>query len=134
MTVRPGKSAGPPTRRRYSSADGPLTCSPAASRWASSLICSMREELGVDAEAVERVPGEWPLRTPYVMRVWTARLRPGSPAPRPLEDHDELRWLTPDRIWDVDWLDHDVPAVRDVLVLGPGGARVRRDSGARRQG
>ncbi|MEZ3177638.1 (deoxy)nucleoside triphosphate pyrophosphohydrolase [Streptomyces pimonensis] len=82
----------------------------------AAVVRELREELGVDAEAAERVPGEWPLRTPYVMRVWTVRLRPGSPAPRPLEDHDELRWLTPDRIWDVDWLDHDVPAVRATLT------------------
>ncbi|MGW0204481.1 (deoxy)nucleoside triphosphate pyrophosphohydrolase [Streptomyces sp. NPDC003233] len=87
-----------------------------------ALVRELREELGVDAEAVERVPGEWPLRAPYVLQVWTARLRPGSPAPRPLQDHDELRWLTPDRIWEVDWLDQDVPAVREVsprLTTGP---------------
>ncbi|MFD3733916.1 (deoxy)nucleoside triphosphate pyrophosphohydrolase [Streptomyces sp. NPDC058632] len=82
----------------------------------AAVVRELREELGVDAEAEERVPGEWVLRTPYVMRVWTARLRPGSAAPEPLEDHDRLRWLTPAQIWDVDWLDHDVPAVRDMLA------------------
>lgn len=79
-----------------------------------ALVRELREELGIEAEAVERVPGQWPLRAPYVLQVWTARLRPGSPAPSPLQDHDELRWLTPDRIWEVDWLDQDVPAVREV--------------------
>ncbi|MEU3411687.1 (deoxy)nucleoside triphosphate pyrophosphohydrolase [Streptomyces sp. NPDC006658] len=79
-----------------------------------ALVRELREELGVDTEPVERVPGQWPLRTPYVLKVWTVRLRPGSPAPRPLQDHDELRWLTPDRLWEVDWLDQDVPAVREV--------------------
>ncbi|WP_042175570.1 (deoxy)nucleoside triphosphate pyrophosphohydrolase [Streptomyces sp. NBRC 110035] len=82
----------------------------------AAVVRELREELGVDAEAEERVPGEWVLRAPYVMRVWTARLRPGSAAPEPLEDHDRLRWLTPAQIWDVDWLDHDVPAVRDLLA------------------
>ncbi|MFF5340856.1 (deoxy)nucleoside triphosphate pyrophosphohydrolase [Streptomyces althioticus] len=82
----------------------------------AAVVRELREELGVDAEAVERVPGQWPLRTPYVMQVWTARLRPGSAAPRPLQDHDELRWLTPDRVGDVDWIEHDVPAVRDTLT------------------
>ncbi|CAL9449853.1 (deoxy)nucleoside triphosphate pyrophosphohydrolase [Streptomyces pilosus] len=82
----------------------------------AAVVRELREELGVDAEATGRVPGEWPLRTPYVMQVWTARLRPGSAPPRPLQDHDELCWLTPGRIWDVDWLDHDVPAVRDALA------------------
>jgi len=79
----------------------------------AALVRELREELGVEAEPVERVPGEWPLRAPYVLRVWTARLLAGTP--EPLQDHDELRWLTPDEAWDVDWLDQDVPAVKAVL-------------------
>ncbi|MFJ3232887.1 (deoxy)nucleoside triphosphate pyrophosphohydrolase [Streptomyces sp. NPDC086787] len=82
----------------------------------AALVRELREELGVDAEAVERVPGEWPLRAPYVLHVWTARLRPGSARPEPLQDHDELRWLTPGELWDVDWLDQDVEAVRRIAT------------------
>ncbi len=82
----------------------------------AALVRELREELGVDAEPVERIPGEWPLRDAYVLHVWTARLRPGSAAPAPLEDHDELRWLAPAEIWDVPWLDQDVPAVRETLT------------------
>ncbi|MFJ3809780.1 (deoxy)nucleoside triphosphate pyrophosphohydrolase [Streptomyces sp. NPDC090073] len=89
----------------------------AAERPEDALVRELREELGIDAEPVERVPGEWPLRTPYVLQVWTARLRPGSPAPEPLQDHDELRWLTPAEVWDVPWLDQDVAAVREVKAL-----------------
>ena len=81
-----------------------------------ALTRELAEELGIDAEPVERVPGEWPLKSPYVLRVWTARLRAGSAAPRPLQDHDELRWLTPDRLWEVPWLEQDVPAVREVAA------------------
>ncbi|WP_367321023.1 (deoxy)nucleoside triphosphate pyrophosphohydrolase [Streptomyces sp. HUAS ZL42] len=80
----------------------------------AALVRELREELGVEAEAVERVPGEWPLKPPYVLHVWTARLRPGSAEPKPLQDHDELRWLTPAEIWTVPWLDQDVPAVRQI--------------------
>ncbi|MGW1162959.1 (deoxy)nucleoside triphosphate pyrophosphohydrolase [Streptomyces sp. NPDC002519] len=80
-----------------------------------ALVRELREELGVTAEPVERVPGEWPLKPGYVLRVWTARLLAGRP--EPLEDHDELRWLTPDEIGDVDWLDQDVAAVKAVLAL-----------------
>ncbi|WP_309094564.1 (deoxy)nucleoside triphosphate pyrophosphohydrolase [Streptomyces sp.] len=97
----------------------------------AALVRELREELGVDAEAGERIPGEWPLRPPYVLHVWTARLRPGSPAPEPLQDHDGLRWLDPAEIWDVDWLDQDVPAVRQALAhLGDLRAGVREGPGA----
>ena len=80
----------------------------------AALVRELREELGVAAEAVERVPGAWPLKPPYVLHVWTARLLPGSGNPEPLEDHDALRWLGAGELWDVDWLDQDVPAVREV--------------------
>ena len=80
----------------------------------AALVRELREELGVAAEAVERVLGAWPLKPPYVLHVWTARLLPGSGNPEPLEDHDALRWLGAGELWDVDWLDQDVPAVREV--------------------
>jgi 8-oxo-dGTP diphosphatase len=79
-----------------------------------ALVRELREELGVTAEPVVRVPGEWPLKPGYVLRVWTARLLAGDP--EPLEDHDELRWLAPEEIWAVDWLDQDVAAVKAVLA------------------
>ncbi|WP_055492366.1 (deoxy)nucleoside triphosphate pyrophosphohydrolase [Streptomyces sp. TP-A0356] len=79
-----------------------------------ALVRELREELGVTAEPVERVPGEWPLKPGYVLRVWVAHLLDGTP--EPLEDHDQLRWLTPDEIWDVDWLGQDVAAVKAVLA------------------
>lgn len=88
-----------------------------------ALVRELREELGVDAEPVSRVPGEWPLKPGYVLRVWTARLVSGTP--EPLEDHDRLRWLGPDEIWDVHWLDQDVPAVRAASAVHA--ARPARD-------
>ncbi|MDH6607568.1 8-oxo-dGTP diphosphatase [Streptomyces sp. SAI-208] len=77
----------------------------------AALVRELREELGVEAEVLERVPGEWPLKPPYALQVWTARALPGSPHPKPLQDHDDLRWLTPDQVGDVDWLDQDVEAI-----------------------
>jgi 8-oxo-dGTP diphosphatase len=88
----------------------------------AALVRELREELGVTAEPLARVPGEWPLRDPYVLQVWTTRLLPGSPSPRPLQDHDALRWLTPENLWQVDWLDQDVPAVRAVAKAADLGA------------
>ncbi|WP_037676338.1 (deoxy)nucleoside triphosphate pyrophosphohydrolase [Streptomyces griseus] len=83
----------------------------------AALVRELREELGVMAEPLERVPGEWPLRPPYVLQVWTARLHTGSDDPKALQDHDDLRWLTREEVWSVPWLDQDVPAVREVLSL-----------------
>ncbi|MDW8809054.1 (deoxy)nucleoside triphosphate pyrophosphohydrolase [Streptomyces scabiei] len=84
-----------------------------------ALARELREELGVEAKSAERVPGEWTVRPGYVLRVWIAHLLSGEP--RPLEDHDELRWLTLDEVWDVDWLDQDVPAVMEVARAAWGG-------------
>ncbi|MGW1492196.1 (deoxy)nucleoside triphosphate pyrophosphohydrolase [Streptomyces sp. NPDC002402] len=76
-----------------------------------ALVRELREELGVETQPLERIPGEWPLKPGYVLQVWTARLLSGEP--RPLEDHDELRWLAPHETDAVDWLDPDRPAVAE---------------------
>ncbi len=89
----------------------------------AALVRELREELGVRTEPVERIPGEWPLKAPYVLQVWTARLLPGSDDPKPLQDHDELRWLAPAEIWDVPWLDQDVAAVREAATRLEAGTR-----------
>ncbi|MEE1791251.1 (deoxy)nucleoside triphosphate pyrophosphohydrolase [Streptomyces sp. BE308] len=78
-----------------------------------ALVRELREELGVETEALERIPGAWPLKAGYVLHVWTVRLLSG--VPRPLEDHDELRWLAPDEVDQVDWLDQDRPAVAEAV-------------------
>lgn len=78
-----------------------------------ALVRELHEELGVEAEPLERIAGEWALRPGFVLRVWSARLVSGRP--RPLQDHDELRWLAPDEERDVDWLDQDRPAVAEAM-------------------
>ncbi|MFE0775637.1 (deoxy)nucleoside triphosphate pyrophosphohydrolase [Streptomyces sp. NPDC058861] len=83
-----------------------------------ALVRELREELGVEVEPGERIPGEWPLKPGYVLRVWTARLLSGEP--RPLEDHDELRWLARPEVDSVDWLDQDRPAVAEAALRLPG--------------
>jgi 8-oxo-dGTP diphosphatase len=65
----------------------------------------LREELGVTARAGERLPGAWEVRPGLDLQVWTARLVSGEP--RPLQDHDELRWLDPAALHSVDWLPQD---------------------------
>ncbi|MFI8002239.1 (deoxy)nucleoside triphosphate pyrophosphohydrolase [Streptomyces sp. NPDC086010] len=78
-----------------------------------ALVRELREELGVEAQPLERIPGEWPLNSGYVLRVWMVRLVSGEP--RSLEDHDELRWLDAGEADTVDWLDQDRPAVAEAV-------------------
>lgn len=79
----------------------------------AALVRELREELGVEAEAVGRIPGAWPIRPGLVLHVWTVRLVSGTP--RPLQDHDTLRWLAPAEAGGVDWLDQDLPAVAEAV-------------------
>lgn len=71
------------------------------------------EELGVTVILGAELPapdgGAWPITGKHRMRVWFARLRDG--VPEPLEDHDELRWLTAAELDGVPWLDGDVQIV-----------------------
>jgi 8-oxo-dGTP diphosphatase len=78
----------------------------------------VREELGVAVElgGLVRGPltgGRWPLGESFAMTVWLARVTAGEPAP--IEDHDQLRWLTRAELYDVPWLPADLPIV-DLLA------------------
>jgi 8-oxo-dGTP diphosphatase len=77
-----------------------------------ALIREIREELGVEIAIGERVPGEWPLREGMVLHLYAATLIAGEPAP--LEQHDEIRWVTPSEFDEIDWLPSDVDAVRSL--------------------
>jgi len=99
-----------------------------------ALCREMREELGVEIEIGDEVPGPedfgmtaggvvighaWPL-TPaiddraFVLRLWFARITAGEP--KPLEDHDRVRWLGPGEWRDVPWVDGDRPIVETLIA------------------
>jgi len=80
-----------------------------------ALVRELREELGVEARALERIPGAWPVRSDLELHIWTAQLLSGTPAP--LQDHSELRWLTAAELHSVDWLDQDRFALPEVARL-----------------
>lgn len=91
----------------------------------------LREELGIEVElGAEHVgpdagpggPG-WVITDRHVMRLWFARIVEGEPAP--LVEHDELRWLVPEALGTVQWLDGDVRIVESLagkfVGAGPDG-------------
>ncbi len=94
----------------------------------------LREELGIEITLGPEVPGTddvgigehgavvgraWPLlasgaaRPPLVMRLWLATVAKGEP--RPLEDHDEVRWLEPGEWREVPWIPADLVIVDALL-------------------
>lgn len=109
---------------------------------AQACVREVREELGCEIEVLGALPGEQPLNPGFVLRVLLARLVDGDPVPR---EHDALRWLAPEELDCVRWLEADRPfldVVRERMLDGerlPGGnvggavrigATVRRPTGA----
>jgi 8-oxo-dGTP diphosphatase len=105
-------------------------------------VREVREELGCEIEIVGQVPGQQPLNPGFVLHVLEARLVAGEPSPC---EHDALRWLGPEELDSVRWLDADRPfldVVRQRMLDGerlPGGnvggavrigPTVRRPTGA----
>jgi 8-oxo-dGTP diphosphatase len=83
-----------------------------------ALVRECEEELGVRVVVGTRVGTDVPLaHGRAILRVFLARLLDGD-RPQRLE-HAELRWLTADELYSVDWLPADAPivgALRDVLA------------------
>ena len=80
-----------------------------------ALLREIREELGVEIEIERRVAGEWPLHDDLVLHLYVASLVEGEP--RPLDHHDELRWVSVDDFDEIAWLESDREAV-DTLARG----------------
>lgn len=77
-----------------------------------ALAREIREELGVEIAVGARIPGEWPLHGDLVLHLYAASIVDGEPMP--LEQHDEIRWVTIAEFDSVDWLPSDVDAVRSL--------------------
>jgi 8-oxo-dGTP diphosphatase len=77
----------------------------------AALIRECREELGVEIE-VGALVGEVEIAI-GVLRVYRARLVSGIPT---AGEHGELRWLGPDELDDVPWIDADRPLVERLRV------------------
>lgn len=82
------------------------------------------EELGVRVRLGHRVgAAAWPLTGSALMDLWWAVPASGEPGPRPLQDHDRVRWLTRAELFQVAWLTADLPIVEHLagLLHTPGG-------------
>jgi 8-oxo-dGTP diphosphatase len=97
----------------------------------AALCRELTEELGISvrlgAELPAEAPNGWPLNDRASMRVWFAEVVQGEP--QPLEDHDELRWVSlenHDEVLGLPWIPADFPIVRALLTalaVPAGGAR-----------
>lgn len=78
------------------------------------------EELGWSIDVGDRVGPETTIAGVGRLRAFWADGEAGVPVPG--IDHDEVRWLGPDELAELDWLDPDVPIAEEVA------ARLRSDS------
>lgn len=85
----------------------------------AALRRELLEELGITVQLGPEVigpdDGAWRISSRYAMRLWLAAVLDGDP--RPLVEHDELRWLEPGEWLSVSWLDADVRIVRALAGL-----------------
>ncbi len=86
----------------------------------AALHRELAEELGVQVnlgpELESGNTAGWTLNERAAMRVWFAELTAGEP--QPLEDHDELRWVSladHDQALSLPWIPADLPIVRALL-------------------
>lgn len=88
----------------------------------AALRRELREELGVGIRLGEALPGPgagtWPLGPGLRLALWWA-VPVGDP--RPLQDHDQLRWLAPDELDSVPWLASNEEVLAHVVRAWPAG-------------
>ena len=78
---------------------------------AAAVARECREELGVEV-TVGALLGAQPIAPGLLLRVYAAVLDGGEP--RPLQDHDAVRWLGAGDLDSVDWLPADRPLLAAV--------------------
>lgn len=86
----------------------------------AALHRELHEELGVHVELgpllAGPLDGDWPISAARRLRVWRAGITQGTP--RPLLDHDELRWVGASDWDELTWLPADLPVVAALRLRG----------------
>ncbi len=83
------------------------------------LVREIREELGLDVELGPWLAGSVPVGQTHALTVALARIARDA-VPQPVE-HDQLRWVGPEELDELDWLEPDRPflaELREVLLDG----------------
>jgi 8-oxo-dGTP diphosphatase len=88
-----------------------------------AVVRECREELGTEVRTTGRLGTDLPIPA-GVLRVHAAVLDGGAPEPRALE-HAALRWVGPDELGAVEWVDADRAVLDDLRDLLRAGAPVR---------
>ncbi|MBC2960437.1 NUDIX domain-containing protein [Nocardioides deserti] len=84
-------------------------------RAGDALERELREELGVDVEVVRWLSGVVPVGDRHELTAALARITGEADQLEPHDDtHDRLRWLGPDELDEVDWLEPDRPFLAEV--------------------
>ena len=83
-----------------------------------AVVREVREELRCEVVVTGMLQGSQAIKPGYTLRVALAELVDGEPVPH---EHDAMRWLGPEDLADVDWLEPDLPfldELREVLLDG----------------
>lgn len=95
---------------------------------AAAVVREVAEELGCSIAVTRFLDAEVRIRDGLVLRVALATLADGEPVPREAE-HDAVRWLGPEELDEVTWLEPDRPfldPVREALSTAGEPERTRR--------
>lgn len=78
----------------------------------------LMEELGIRVNVVRKLSGSVNVPNSQLkLQVWVARHLSGTP--RLIEGHRQIKWLTRDQVWSVNWLDSNTSFVRQIPNLLP---------------
>lgn len=79
----------------------------------TALKRELREELGIDVQVVRQLTGKVNVPNSNLkLQIWVVRHTGGTP--RLIEGHSQIKWLTRDNLWSVNWLDSNKSFVRQI--------------------